>query len=131
MVGYISSRSVKAVARASVSAYKGNRGSSSGKSSERLSATEKDADNYIGGLQEKGVLSKKIRTKDNHDCFKVEKKCEYMGLKLKKGYYLSRDTLHNEWELFRGPKNHKGAISSLTGKLDKNKARDDRNLKLP
>ena len=54
-----------------------------------------------------------------------------MGIEFKRGNYISRDTLHHEWEFFRGPKNHLGAINSLIGVLDKSKRRPERVLKLP
>lgn len=127
VAGYVASRATKAVARASVSFFKGL----GGNEKQRVTAVKQDADNYINGIREKGVLSKKGRTLDGFDYFKVEKKCEYMGQKLRKGDYLSRDTLHHEWELFRGPKNHQGAIDPLTGKLNVEKRDTSRILRIP
>ena len=51
----------------------------------------------------------------DHDIFKKE--CEYSGQTFRKGDYISRDTLHHEWEWFRGVKEHKGAIDPITGRL--------------
>ena len=91
------------------------KGNGSGAAQQRTEATSADADRYFEGLDSKKVLGKKIRTRDGHDCWKVEKKCEYMGIKFKKGDYISRDTLHHEFEWFRGVNTHKGAINVLTG----------------
>ena len=65
----------------------------------------------------------------NHDIFKKE--CEYSGQTFRKGDYISRDTLHHEWEFFRGPKNHLGAINSLTGILNTAKKDKSRVFRLP
>ena len=59
------------------------------------------------------------------------KKSRCVGVEFKRGNYISRDTLHHEWEFFRGPKNHRGAINPLTGVLDESKMHPERVLKLP
>jgi len=99
--------------------------------SDRIQATRTDADKYLQGLKDKGVLSNKGVTKDGHDFFKIEQKCEYNGIQFRKGDYISRDELHHEWELFRGATDHRGAINSLSGQLDISKAEAGRILKLP
>ena len=58
------------------------------------------------------------------------KKSGYMGIEFKRGNYISRDTLHHEWEWFRNPKKHLGAINPLTGEKYK-KGDPSRILKLP
>ena len=67
-------------------------------------------------MNEKGVLGSKIH-RGGHDIYRIEKKCEYMGLKFNKGDYISRDGMHHEWEWFRGGKEHRGAIDPITGKV--------------
>ena len=127
--GYIASRAAKAISRATVNFFNGN--GPSGSSGKRTVANSSDADRYFDGLNDEKVLSEKIRTRDGHDCWKIEKKCEYLGQTFRKGDYISRDTLHHEWEFFRGPKNHLGAINSLTGILNTAKRDKSRVLRLP
>ena len=97
----------------------------------RVQATRTDADKYLNGLKNQGVLGKKGVTKDGYDFFKFIRNCEYKGIKFKKGEYISRDKLHNEWEHFTNPKKHTGAIDPLTGKLDISRADSGRTLRLP
>ena len=97
----------------------------------RIQVTRTDADKYLQGLKDKGVLSKKGVTKDGYDFFKIEKDCEHGCIHFKKGDYISRDRLHHEWEYFSNPRTHKGAIDPITGKLDISKAESARTLKLP
>jgi hypothetical protein len=93
---------------------KGNIGS--GPAKERISSTPQDADRYLKGLtDQRGVLNYKGKTRDGHDHYEFMKKCEYNGVKFKKGDFISRDTCHHEWEWFRGKDYHKGAIESKTG----------------
>jgi len=127
-VGYIVSRAAKATARASVSFLKGVNG---GGSRERTQAVKEDTTRYVNGMKEKKALSESGRTLDGHLYYRIEKKCEYNGIQFKKGDYISLDTQHWEWELFRGPKNHLGAIDPIKGVLNKSKAKGDRILKLP
>lgn len=84
---------------------------------ERIRSTPQDADRYVQGLQDKGVLSRKMQTKDGYDYFEVTQNCEHMGVRFRKGEFISRDKLHNEWELFSRMNKHKGAIESKTGTL--------------
>jgi hypothetical protein len=51
---------------------------------ERVQSTPRDADRYLAGLREKGVLGKKLQTKDGYDYFDVTQKCEYKGVKLRR-----------------------------------------------
>lgn len=51
-------------------------------------------------------------------------------MKFKKGEYISRDTQHHEWEYFRNPKDHNGAIDPIKGDLYK-RADKTKSLKLP
>ena len=51
--------------------------------------------------------------------YKFERKCEYMGIKFRKGDYISRDELHHEWEWFGKNKLHKGAVEPIDGGLYK------------
>lgn len=97
----------------------------------RVQATHGDADKYLNGLKDKGVLGKKGVTKDGHEYYQFTKKCEYKGIKFKKDEYISRDTQHHEWEYFRNPKTHNGAIDPIKGLLDESKAVPGRTLKLP
>lgn len=97
----------------------------------RKVSTEQDAKNYINGLKIRGKLSKKGKTKDGHEYYKIMEKIKYRDIKFKKGDYLSRDELHHEWEWFRGKDKHQGAIDSITGKLFEDSAVKGRTLKLP
>jgi len=81
-------------------------------------------------LKDKGVLSEKKIAKDGREYFKFQKKCEYNGIKFKKGQYIERDTMHNEWEWFGKDVRHKGAIDPITGKLDISKIDPARTLKV-
>ena len=84
----------------------------------RVVATKVDADKYLSGLtSKKNVLSRKGITLDGYEYYKFEEKCEYMGRTFKKGDYISRDTLHHEWEYFQNKDTHLGAIDPLTGKI--------------
>ncbi len=97
----------------------------------RVVATKVDADKYLSGLtSQKNVLSRKGITLDGYEYYKFEEKCEYMGHKFKAGDYISRDTLHHEWEWFRGPKDHRGAIDPITGVLNEKKKDPKRVLKI-
>jgi hypothetical protein len=71
-----------------------------------------------------------MRTRDEHDYFELMKKCEYNGVKFKKGDFISRDTTHHEWEWFRGKDVHKGAIESKGGKLKDRSFDPKRRLKI-
>ena len=62
-------------------------------------------------------MSESGKTLDGHLYYRIEKKCEYMGIEFKKGEYISLDTKH--WEWFGKNKRHKGAISPLSGGLYK------------
>ena len=126
-IGYIASRATKAVARATVDFFKGN---GSCAAQQRTVADRKDADNYIDKLIDKGVLSEKKIAKDKREYFEFRKKCEYMGIKFKKGQYLERDTMHHEWEYFRDKNTHLGAIDPLTGELNTAKRDLSRTLKI-
>ncbi len=96
----------------------------------RLQATRGDADKYLQGLKYKGVLGKKGTTKDGHEYYQFVKKCEYKGMKFKNGEYISRDTQHHDWEYFRNPKTHNGAIDPIRGDIYKDPV-PGRSLKLP
>lgn len=124
--GFVASRAYRAVARASVSFFKGG----SGSNNERTQAVKEDADNYIDGIREKGVLSDKKIARDGREYFEIMKKFEYKGIKFKKGQFLERDTQHHEWEYFRNKDTHLGAIDPLTGKLDISKMDPARTLKV-
>ena len=54
-----------------------------------------------------------------------------MGIKFRKGDYISRDELHHEWEWFSHPKRHEGAIDPVSGRLFEKSAEASRILKLP
>ena len=96
----------------------------------RVQATRTDADKYLQGLKDKGVLGQKGITKDGHEYYQFIKKCEYKGVRFKKGEYISRDTRHHEWEYFMNPKRHNGAIDPIKGDVYKHPdAR--KSLKLP
>ena len=125
--GYIASRAAKAIARVTVDFFKGN---GSGAAQQRTVADRKDVDNYIDKLIDKGVLSEKKIAKDKREYFEFRKKCEYMGIKFKKGQYLERDTMHHEWEYFRDKNTHLGAIDPLTGELNTAKRDLSRTLKI-
>ena len=75
-------------------------------------------------------MSESGKTLDEHLYYRIEKKCEYMGIQFKKGEYISLDTRHWEWEWFGKNKKHKGAISPLSGELYK-KAEIGRVIYLP
>ena len=124
IAGYVASRATKAVARASVSFFKGLGGSEK----QRVTAVKQDADNYIDGIKEKGVLSDKKIARDGREYFEIKKKFEYMGIKFKKGQFLERDTQHHEWEYFRDKDTHLGAIDPLTGKIKPNSRVKERRL---
>ncbi|MBR1479734.1 MAG: hypothetical protein IJ599_02440, partial [Alphaproteobacteria bacterium] len=96
----------------------------------RIQATRTDADKYLQGLKDKDVLSKKGVTKDGYEFYRFVKKCEYRGIKFKKDEYISRDTLHHEWEYFRNPKDHSGAIDPIKGDIYKDPVQG-RILRLP
>ena len=133
VIGGAASKAVRAVARATVHCMAGggeDRAQRTSDSKERKQATPQDADRYLDGLRDKRVLSRKGVTKDGHDYYKFERKCEYMGIKFRKGDYISRDELHNEWEWFRGKYDHRGAIDPLSGILNQAKQRAARTLKL-
>ena len=98
--------------------------------SDRIQATRTDADKYLQGLKDKGVLSNKRLTKDRREYYEFTEKCEYQGSRFKKGEFIERDTQHHEWEYFKDKDTHKGAIDSITGKLNEAKARADRTLKI-
>lgn len=72
-----------------------------------------------GITEQKGVLQYKGATKDGHHYYEFMQKCEYKGVQFKSGDYISRDTMHHEWEWFANQKTHKGAIEPITGKLYK------------
>jgi hypothetical protein len=96
-------------------------GKDSGASKDRIQSTKQDADKYINGLtDQKGVIQYKGRTQDGYEYYEFMNKCNYNGVRFRKGDYISRDTLHHEWEWFSRVKQHKGAIESVTGKLRKN-----------
>jgi len=126
-VGYIVSRAAKATARASVSFLKGV---GSGGSRERTQAVKEDTTRYVNGMKEKKALSESGRTLDGHLYYRIEKKCEYNGIKFKKGDYISLDTQHWEWEWFGKNKQHKGAIDPIKGELYKDSV-PGRMIKLP
>ena len=86
---------------------------------QRIQSTREYADKYINGLKEKGYLSKRKRTNSFREYYEVEKNCEHIGRKFKKGNYLSRDTQHHEWELFSNKNTHEGAIEPINGTLYK------------
>ena len=93
-----------------------------GLSATRIRSTEQDVERYLEGLLtkkfgNKNLLSKKMTTRDGYEYYKFNRKCEYNGIKFKKGDFISRDNLHNELEWFKGVKDHKGAIDPITGKL--------------
>ena len=92
-------------------------------SAARIAATQADADKYLAGItSQKGVLGNKCLTVDKrYEYFEFKKNCEYMGIKFKKGDFISRDNLHHEWEWFRGAKDHRGPIDPLTGIADKDR----------
>ncbi len=71
-----------------------------------------------------------MRTKDGFDYYKFTQKCTHNDVRFRKGDYISRDTLHHEWEWFRGVKNHRGAIESKYGKFNPEKAEAKRVLKV-
>ena len=125
-------RFVSRMARTSLQSARQTRMASRGgrNNGNRIQAVRADADNYLRGLKDRRVLSNKGVTRDGHEYYKFEERCEYMGVKFRKGDYISRDELHHEWELFRGPTNHRGAISPITGRLYK-EADPSRILKLP
>ena len=75
-------------------------------------------------------MSDKRIAKDGREYFEIQKKCEYNGIKFKKGQFLERDTMHHEWEYFQNKDTHLGAIDPVTGKLNTVKARTDRSLKI-
>jgi hypothetical protein len=87
--------------------------------SSRIQSTPSDADRYLGELQSKGVLSDKKISLDKREYYEFMKKCNHNGVRFRKGDYISRDTLHHEWEWFNGLKKHKGAIESVNGTLHK------------
>ena len=107
-----------------------NTGNRNNTSNQRIQSTPQDADRYIDGLNRRGVLSQRKQTKDGYDYFEITRKCEYNGIRFRKGDYISRDTLHHEWEWFRGPKNHKGAIESVGGQLRQRSIDPSRILKI-
>jgi hypothetical protein len=89
-------------------------------SSDRIQSTPNDADRYLKGLtDQRGLLSDKKISLDRREYYEFMKKTTYNGVRFRKGDFISRDTLHHEWEWFRGIKKHRGAINSKTGKLDK------------
>jgi hypothetical protein len=108
---------------------KGLGGDKSGTSKERIQSTPQDADRYINGLKEKGALGEKQVSLDGREYYEVTQKINHNGVKFRKGDYISRDTLHHEWEWFRGVKTHRGPINSKTGKVDISKIDDSRVLK--
>ena len=114
--------------------YKKNSGDGLKKRTEsnapRIQATRGDADKYLSELKNQGVLGKKGVTKDGHEYYQFVKKCEYKGIKFKKGEYISRDTQHHEWEYFRNPKDHRGAIDPIKGDIYKDPV-PGRPLRLP
>jgi hypothetical protein len=106
-------------------------GLGSGPGRGRVQSTPQDADRYLAGLQkQKGLLSKKKISLDEREYYEFMEKTTYNGVKFKKGDLISRDTLHHEWEWFRGKNTHKGAISSTTGKVDVSKIDDSRVLRI-
>ena len=96
----------------------------------RNASTRQDADNYINEILKKNVLSDKKIAKDGREYFEIKHKFEYMGIKFKKGQFLERDTMHNEWEYFQNKDTHLGAINPLNGKLDVSKMDPARTLKV-
>ena len=132
-IGGAASKAVRAVARATVHCMAGGGEDGAQRTSgakERKQATPQDADRYLDGLRDKRVLSRKGVTKDGHDYYKFERKCEYMGIKFRKGDYISRDELHHEWEWFGKNKLHKGAVEPIRGDLYK-RSDPSRFIKLP
>jgi hypothetical protein len=86
---------------------------------------------YLKGLtDQRRLLSHKGQTLDKHDYFEFMRKFNYNGVRFRKGGYISRDTLHHEWEWFRGKDWHKGAIKSKTGKVREKSAMESRKLKV-
>ena len=108
-----------------------NRGSNNNNNPEpklntRVQATREDADKYRDGLKTIVRLQREPRAK--HECYRITENCEYMGVKLKKNSYISRDTMHHEWEYFSRPDSHEGAIDPITGILNTGKKRSNRRL---
>jgi hypothetical protein len=99
-------------------------GKDSGASKDRIQSTKQDADRYINGLKEKGVLGEKQKSLDGREYYEVTQKTNHNGVRFRKGDYVSRDTLHHEWEWFRGKGYHKGAINSKTGEHYKGGTKD-------
>ena len=65
-------------------------------------------------------MSDKRIAKDGREYFEIQKKCEYNGIKFKKGQFLERDTMHHEWEYFQNKDTHLGAIDPVRGELKQN-----------
>jgi hypothetical protein len=99
-------------------------------SSDRIQSTKQDADNYLSGLKEKGVLGNKQTSTDGYEYYEFKQKINYNGVRFRKGDYISRDTLHHEWEWFRGKNVHKGAIESKGGKVREGALDKSRTLKI-
>ena len=134
--GYVASRATRAITRTFIN-YRNRSGwehhsnpQTREVKAERKASSKQHADSYIHGLQDRGVLSDKRIAKDGREYFEIQKKCEYNGIKFKKGQFLERDTMHHEWEYFQNKDTHLGAIDPVTGKLNTVKARTDRSLKI-
>ncbi len=69
----------------------------------------------LSNLDKNPILRPCGKTKDGYEYFEFLQKCEYRGIKFKKGDYLSKDELHHELEWFRGEKIHKGVIDPNSG----------------
>ena len=82
-------------------------------------------------MTDQKVLSAKKISKDRREYYEFTDKCEYQGVKFKKGEFIERDTQHHEWEYFQNKDTHLGPIDSITGKLDPTRAKVERKLRIP
>jgi hypothetical protein len=111
--------------------FSGGKDKGKADSSSRIRGTPQDANRYLAELRsQKGLLSDKKVSLDGREYYEFMKKFNHNGVRFRKGDYISRDALHHEWELFRGVKDHRGAISSVTRKLDTSKIDPSRRLKI-
>jgi hypothetical protein len=100
-------------------------------SGDRTQSTPNDADRYLQGLtDQKGLLSDKKISLDRREYYEFMKKTTYNGVRFRKGDFISRDTLHHEWEWFRGKDYHKEAIESKGGKFNSEKRSPSRRLRI-
>ena len=84
-------------------------------SAARIAATRADADKYLKGLQDMKALGQKQIARDGREYYEFVDKCEYRGIKFKKGQFIERDTAHHEWEYFRDKDTHLGALDPIKG----------------